>query len=167
MPLSPRERRVYAFAIDIFSVGLLGSFFGRNWFAQTLILLFFWLILRVVVVERNRGQSLGRWLLDIRVIDWRFNRTPGLQELLSREAIAGSTATLALLGIYHGLPNLFSALLLSLPLLIDCGLAFSDSEYSQTFHDQIARTIVVQTRRGFSLDLRLKKLWLDWQKRQR
>ena len=29
---------------------------------------------------------------------------------------------------------------------------------SQAFHDRIARTVVAQTRRGYSLDLKVKKL---------
>jgi len=43
-------------------------------------------------------------------------------------------------------------------LVADCCSALADEEAQQAFHDRIARTIVIQTRRGFSLDLRLKKL---------
>ena len=51
-------------------------------------------------------------------------------------------------------------LLLMLPLFIDCGLALGDPEYSQAFHDRVAGTLVIESDRGFSLDLRLKE-WLD------
>ncbi|XTZ12400.1 MAG: RDD family protein, partial [cyanobacterium endosymbiont of Rhopalodia inflata] len=44
------------------------------------------------------------------------------------------------------------------PLLVDCGIVLGDQELNQAFHDRIAGTIMVQTNRGFSLDLRLKRL---------
>lgn len=166
-PKIPINRRIYAFMIDFGSVWLLGSFFGGNWFGQFLLLFILWLVLRVIVVEKNRGQTLGRWLLDIKVIDRRFNRTPGVQELFLRESINGGGAVLAMIGINHGFPNFLSIILLSLPMLVDCGLALMDEELSQAFHDRVSKTMVVATKRGFSLDLRLKKLWLSWKKRHK
>jgi hypothetical protein len=44
-------------------------------------------------------------------------------------------------------------------LAADCGNALADEEAQQAFHDRVAQTIVIQTRRGFSLDIRLKKLF--------
>ncbi len=69
---------------------------------------------------------------------------------------------LALIGISYLSPVNAWALLLVIPLLVDCGFAYVDRELRQAFHDQIADTIVVGTRRGYSLDLRLKRLFADF-----
>ena len=165
-PKSPINRRIYAFAIDFGSVWILGSFFWGNWFLQFLVLFIFWFALRVILVDKNRGQSLGRWLLDIKVINRHFKRNPGLQELSLREAINGGGSVLAMIGINYGFPNFLSVILLSLPLFIDCGLALVDEEFNLAFHDRVSSTIIVPTKRGFSLDLRIKKLWKSWKRRK-
>jgi hypothetical protein len=54
--------------------------------------------------------------------------------------------------------NGLSMLLLNAPLLVDCLSAFVDEELNQALHDRFAQTIIIQSQRGFSLDLRLKKL---------
>ena len=96
---------------------------------------------------------------DIKVIDLRFLRVPGLKELTKREAILGFAAMLAMVGLNINFKNGLSMLIFITPLIIDCGLAIGDEEYNQAFHDKISNTIVIQTKRGFSLGLRLKKLW--------
>ena len=58
-------------------------------------------------------------------------------------------------------------LLLLAPLLIDCSLAFLDDEYNLAGHDRIANTLMIQTERGFSLDLRLKKIFGQIQRNMR
>lgn len=156
-PKVPIERRAYAFLLDFVAIWFLSSFFRG--ISQGIVFIIAWLALRIVIVEKNQGQSLGSWAFDMKVIDARFNKIPGLKELAKREGILGGTALLALLGLNINLSNGLSMLLLMTPLLIDCGLALGDEELSQAFHDRIAGTIVAQTRRGFSLDLRLKKLW--------
>jgi|CryBogDrversion2_11_1035321.scaffolds.fasta_scaffold14049_2 uncharacterized RDD family membrane protein YckC len=154
------ERRIYAFAIDFISIWFPTSFFDNNVFLFTIIFLFLWWIARVVIPERNHGQSLGHWLLDIRVIDPRFDRTPGMLELNKREGIAGLTAVLAMWGLTIGLNNGLSMILLLSPLLADGGIALSDPELYRSFHDRIAKTITITSKRGFSLDIRLKQLFL-------
>ncbi|MGB5769852.1 MAG: RDD family protein, partial [Crocosphaera sp.] len=114
---------------------------------------------RVIIVEKNKGQSLGSWAFDLKVIDIRFLRVSGLKELTKREAILGFAALLAMIGLNINFKNGLSMLIFITPLIIDCGIALGDEEYNQAFHDKIGNTIVVQTKRGFSLDLRLKKLW--------
>jgi len=113
--------------------------------------------LRVFVVSNNQGQSLGRWALDIKVIDGKSSKTPGQVTLAKREGILGFCALFAALGLGIGLANGISLLLLVAPLVADCGMAYADAEAQQAFHDRVATTIVIQTRRGYSLDLRLKK----------
>ena len=156
-PKVPVDRRAYAFLLDFVTVLFLSSFFKG--LVKDLVFLVIWLTLRVIVVEKNKGQSLGSWSFDIKVIDLRFLRVPGLKELTKREAILGFAAMLAMVGLNINFKNGLSMLIFITPLIIDCGLAIGDEEYNQAFHDKISNTIVIQTKRGFSLDLRLKKLW--------
>jgi uncharacterized RDD family membrane protein YckC len=154
-PKVPMERRVAAFLIDFFGVWLVSSFVA-GLLSRAIVFFLLWLVLRVVLVSSNQGQSLGRWALDLKVLDSR-GRIPDLLTLGKREGLLGLSAALATVGLTIGLANGISLLLLSAPLVADCGVAFADSEAQQAFHDRIAGTIVIQTRRGFSLDIRLKK----------
>lgn len=156
-PKVPIERRAAAFFIDFATVWFISSFFGIA--LQWLIFLVTWLILRVVIVEKNSGQSLGSWALDMKVIHARFNKIPDLLILTKREGILGIASLIAMIGLSINVSNGISMLLLISPLVVDCGMALADEELNQAFHDRIAETIVIQTRRGFSLDLRLKQLF--------
>ncbi|MEA5535502.1 RDD family protein [Crocosphaera sp. XPORK-15E] len=156
-PKVPLERRAYAFLLDFLAVWFLSSFFQG--FVQDLVFIAIWLILRVIIVEKNKGQSLGSWAFDLKVIDLRFSRIPGLKELTKREVILGFAALLAMIGLNINVRNGLSMLILITPLIIDCSIALGDENYGQAFHDRIAQTMVIQTERGFSLDLRLKQLW--------
>lgn len=162
-PKVPLDRRAYAFLVDFITVWFLSSFFRG--LIRDLVFFVIWLILRVIIVEVNKGQSLGNWAFDIKVIDMRLPRIPGLKELVKREGILGFAALLAMVGLNINFRNALSMLILITPLIIDCSIALGDEEYNQAFHDRIAQTIVIQTRRGFSLDLRLKKLWRIIQKK--
>ena len=157
-PKVPLDRRVGAFAIDFLSVWFISSFFASNLFFQWLVFLPVWLIMRVLIVEKNRGQSLGRWAFDIKVIDPRFNRLPELLALVKREMITGCGSALAIAGLQINVRNGLSMLLLLTPLAIDCSLALLDEANNLAGHDRIAETFMVQTERGFSLDLRFKKI---------
>ncbi len=158
-PKVPIERRAYAFLIDFVTVWLLSSFFMGV--LQGIVFLLAWFALRVILVEKNKGQSLGSWALDMKVIDPRFNKIPGIADLAKREGILGLAALLAMTGLNINFSNGISMLLLITPLVADCAVALGDEELHQAFHDQIAKTIVIQTKRGFSLDLRMKRLWFE------
>lgn len=162
-PKVPIERRVAAFCIDFVGVWLVSSF-ATNLLFRMLVFILLWLVLRVVLVSRNQGQSLGRWALDIKVLDAR-GRMPGVLTLARREGILGFCALLATIGLGIGLANAVSLLLLTSPLAVDCGAALAEPEAQQAFHDRIAKTFVIQTPRGFSLDLRLKKLFAQVRQR--
>jgi len=154
------DRRVAAFAIDVGAASLLSLLLGGG----TLYIPLFlgvWLALRVVLVIRNRGQSLGRWALDIKVLNPRFRAVPGLTDLVKREAITGLGSLLALISLVNLSPTNGWILVLPIPLLLDCGFAFVDAEYRQAFHDRIARSVVIQTRRGYSLDIKIKKIFAE------
>lgn len=162
VPLPPKvsiNRRMAAFAIDAFNVWLLTFLLGTHGLVQTLLFLTFWFLSRIVIVYRNQGQSLGRWALDMKVVDSRFMRTPGFQELCKREGILGLFTALAVLSL-DGLTstNAF-VLVLMIPLGIDAILPLTDTgRYRQTLHDRIGKTVIIGTRRGYSLDIKLKKL---------
>lgn len=156
-PKVPLDRRAYAFLLDFVTVWFISSFFRG--LLKELIFIIVWIGLRIILVEKNRGQSLGSWAFDMKVIDPRFSKIPGLKELGKREGILGGAALLAMVGLSINFRNGLSMLLFITPLLIDCGFALGDEDLNRAFHDRIADTIVIQTRRGFSLDLRLKKLW--------
>jgi hypothetical protein len=88
-------------------------------------------------------------------------------ELSKREVILGLAALLAMWGLEIGLANGLSMILLLSPLIADGGVALADPEFYQAFHDRIAGTMAITTKRGYSLDLRLRKLWLDTKRRLR
>lgn len=165
-PKVPIERRTGAFAIDFLTVWFISLFFASNLFFQWLVFLPCWFILRVLIVEKNRGQSLGSWAFDIKVIDPRFNRIPDLLNLSKREIMIGLASALAIAGLQNFTSGLSMLLLIS-PLLIDCSLALLDEETNLAGHDRIAQTFMVQTERGFSLDLRLKKIFGQIQRSMR
>lgn len=159
-PKVPYDRRIYAFLIDFGLIWVISSLV-TNIFVEFLAFCFLWFVLRVVVVDRNRGQSLGRWAFDMKVLDARFNKIPSIFALFKREGIICLASFTAMMGLKVSFLNLLSFLLLIIPLIIDGVIAFTDEELNQAFHDRIAQTIIIQTKRGFSLDLRIKKLVQD------
>ena len=58
-------------------------------------------------------------------------------------------------------------LLLLAPILVDCSLALLDEENNLAFHDRVADTFACQAERGFSLDLRAKKIFGQIQRNMR
>lgn len=156
-PKVPLGRRAAAFAIDFALVALVSTLLGGPLYILLFLLL--WFVLRVLLVAKNQGQSLGRWALDMKVINPRFNVIPGLVSLTQREGITGCGAVLVLIGLVNLGPTNGSILFLPIPLLVDYGFALTDPEYRQAFHDRVAGTIVAQTQRGYSLDIKLKRLF--------
>jgi len=156
-PKVPIQRRAAAFLIDFVAVWLVTSLLGGNTASQVLVFTVAWSLLRVVLVAQNQGQSLGRYALDMKVVNANYGKTPGFVDLAKREGLTGFASLLALLGIKIGLRNGVSLLLLAAPLVADFGVAAIDSSLQQALHDRLAQTLVVATRRGFSLDLRIKK----------
>ncbi|NWF62121.1 MAG: RDD family protein [Fischerella sp.] len=154
-------RRGLAFGIDFLIVWLLSSLLGTSALGiqilQILVFAIAWLVLRVVVVYNNQGQSLGRYALDMRVLEVERGRVPDLQSLLKREAIVGVGALLLSIALNNIIRNP-TAILLILPLAIDCGAAVSDTQLRQTWHDRYARTMIVSSRRGYSLDIKVKRM---------
>ncbi|MCA1994589.1 MAG: RDD family protein [Coleofasciculus sp. S288] len=163
-PKVPIGRRAAAFLIDFAGVWLVSSFISGLLFRGVVFILL-WLGLRVALVSSNQGQSLGHWALDMKVLDARSAKIPGLLTLAKREGILGLGALLAMIGLSVALANPISFFLLVAPLAIDCGMALGHPEAQQAFHDRVAKTILIQTRRGYSLDLRLKRLFAQVRRR--
>lgn len=158
----PIDRRVGAFVIDFAATAIVSLGAGSAYVVMFLLL---WFALRVVVVTVNRGQSLGRWAMDIKVVDPKHRRVPGLLELFQREAVTGFAGLLIIVGLANFNAANAWVLVTPIPLLADCSLAFGDPEYRQAFHDRLVGTMMVQTRRGYSLDLKLRKLVAQAQQR--
>ncbi|MFZ9736934.1 MAG: RDD family protein [Prochlorotrichaceae cyanobacterium] len=155
-PRTPLWRRGAALGIDAIVVGVPSSLGSPG--LQLIGFALLWFILRIVVVAKNQGQSLGRWAFDMRIIDSEFGRTPELLPLLQREAILGLATFLALEAIVH-LGGLNAWVVMGVvPLGLDAALALTDEMGRQAFHDRVGNTYIVQSRRGYSLDLRLKRL---------
>lgn len=118
-----------------------------------------WLINRVVIAGKNQGQSLGRWLLSIRVVDMTYGKTAGVLELLKRESVIYLGMAFVLAGFSSGgLTNTISLFAL-IPIIADGVIALADSEKMQTLHDRLAGTIVIVCRKGLQLDQKITKLF--------
>lgn len=155
----PTWRRCAALGVDFCLIGLFCSSIGAQGVTLFFLFMIGWLTCRVVVVSKNQGQSLGRWAFDIRVVDSQRNRTPRLLELLKRETFIGIGAFLLLLSLGSLTAGNAGILLLMLPILLDCGaVLFDTSRHPQTIHDRIGQTIVIGSRRGYSLDVKIRHL---------
>ncbi|HIK38760.1 MAG: RDD family protein [Geminocystis sp.] len=152
------ERRFYAFLIDYITVWLFSSLV-RNIFLEFIVFVFLWFILRVIVVSVNKGQSLGRWAMDLKIMDARFQRIPPAHILAKREAIIAFISFLAMVGLKINFHDFLLMLLLLVPVILDGIGVLIDEEGKRAFHDRFCDTIVVPTQRGISLDLKIKKLW--------
>jgi hypothetical protein len=95
----------------------------------------------------------------MKVLDTRYQRTPGILELSKREGLLAFAGSLAMIGMSNLTSGNASVLLLIMPLFLDFTVALVDIErYQQAFHDRVAQTIVVGSMRGYSLDIKLKFL---------
>jgi uncharacterized RDD family membrane protein YckC len=159
------DRRVGAFAIDFATAALPSLLMGSTLYIPIFLIL--WFILRVFIVTQNYGQSLGRWAMDIKVVNPRFRVIPGLADLVKRESLTGVGCLLILIGLANLSPTNGFLLVAPIPLLVDCGFAFTDQDRQQAFHDRIARTIVTQSRRGYSLDIKLRQIFAQAKRRMK
>ncbi|HIK34223.1 MAG TPA: RDD family protein [Thermosynechococcus sp. M98_K2018_005] len=159
LPLAQPWRRAIATSIDfilIWLTSVVGITPGATlqW-GQLFVFAIVWWLLRVAMVNRNKGQSPGHWLMNVRLLDQR-QRTPDLLSLSKRELVIGVGALLTLAGLEsHGLS--MALMILALPLAVDCSLAWIDEEH-RTLHDRLGGTKVYRCRRGFALDRKLIEL---------
>jgi uncharacterized RDD family membrane protein YckC len=173
-PKADLWRRSFALGLDFLGVWLISSLLGSSGigiqFIQIFVFIVAWLILRVLVVYNNQGQSIGRWAFDLKVLEVEDGevvpRIPQLLALLKREAIIGFGSLLLSIALDNIRLNP-TAILLVIPLAIDCGAAFSDTQLRQAWHDRYAGTFIVSSRRGYSLDLKIKRLVESWRRNVR
>ncbi|WP_448524363.1 RDD family protein [Parathermosynechococcus lividus] len=156
LPLAQPWRRAIATTIDflvIWLTSVVGITAGAaiQW-GQITVFAVVWWLLRVAMVNRNKGQSPGHWLMNVRLLDGR-DRTPDLLSLSKRELVIGSCALLALVGVESYGVN-FALIILLMPLAVDCSLAWIDEEH-RTLHDRVGGTSVYRCRRGFYLDRKI------------
>ncbi|MEO0825663.1 MAG: RDD family protein [Cyanobacteria bacterium J06635_15] len=156
-PIVPIWRRGAALIVDCLPAWVIAALAGDLFLGFLVLFWIVWAGLRVAVVSQQHGQSLGRWAFNLRVAELETGRTPQIQDLIKREAIVGLGAALAVYSLSH-LGQNGAWVLLCLPLLGDCCIAFTDATKRQAFHDQIANTIVVKSRRGYGLDHKIP----DW-----
>jgi uncharacterized RDD family membrane protein YckC len=158
-PRVPIQRRIYAFLVDFVTVWFLSALAAIP-FLQLIVFVLAWLGLRVYAVSRFKGQSLGRWAFDIQIIDGRRGRVPDVMVLTKREGAISVIAFLGLAGLQYGFPNLLSVAILVSPLFINLVVAIGDEENQQAIHDRFFDTVIVPSRRGYSLDIRIRR-WVD------
>lgn len=150
-PIVPIWRRGAALWVDFLPAWLIAALAGNLFLGFLVLFLVVWAGLRVAAVSQQHGQSLGRWAFNLRVAELTTGRTPQVQDLAKREAIVGFGVVLSIYGLSHMGQNGAWALL-CLPLLGDCCVVFIDAATRrQAFHDQVADTIVVKSRRGYGL----------------
>ncbi len=158
-PRVPIQRRIYAFLVDFLVVWLVSALVGIAIF-QFIAFLAAWWGLRVYAVRRYQGQSLGRWAFDVEIIDGKRAKLPRLEVLTKRELTLGAIALLGVIGLQYGLPNVLTAIILTAPLFVNLVIAVGDEENQQGVHDRLVDTVIVPSRRGYSLDIRIRR-WVD------
>jgi uncharacterized RDD family membrane protein YckC len=158
-PRVPIQRRIYAFLLDFAVAWFVSALVGVA-LLQLIVFVAAWWGLRVFGASRFKGQSLGRWAFDIQIIDGRRGRFPDVTLLTKREGGLSLIAFMGLVGLQYGFPNFLSIILLLSPMLVDLVVAIGDEENQQAIHDRFFDTVIVPSRRGYSLDLRIRR-WVD------
>jgi uncharacterized RDD family membrane protein YckC len=159
--LAPVLHRGAALGIDLLACSFLGQLiqaiaFGvvEGGWISWLIFGLIWFFFRVLVVNKSGGQSFGRWLMSLRTIDAEYGKTATLAALLWREVIL-----LASLLFFINTANTTLVVFTWLPLAVDALFAQVDNQKRQTFHDRLAGTIVIFTRKGLELDRKILNLF--------
>jgi uncharacterized RDD family membrane protein YckC len=113
-----------------------------------------WFVFRVFIAARAQGQSFGRWLMSIRVIDAEYGKTAGFGAFFKREIFV-FICSLFLVETITSTLIVFAWI----PFVADAAFAIVDNEKRQAFHDRISSTISIQSRKGFAIDQKLGKLF--------
>lgn len=113
-----------------------------------------WFVFRVLISARSQGQSFGRWLMSIRVVDANFGKTADFGAFIKREIFVFSCSIF----LIETLTTTF-IIFAWIPFAADVAFAVVDDEKRQAFHDRISGTISIQSRKGFAIDQKLGKLF--------
>jgi uncharacterized RDD family membrane protein YckC len=160
LQLAQLGQRVIASVIDLTAcvflgqliealLGITGSPFGWLIFAAV------WMGDRVLVAS-GQGQSIGRWLMSLRVVDMEYGKSAGLFELFRREILVFTFLALVVGAFSSPTAAIVFAVI---PIVVDLVIAIADTRKVQTLHDKIGGTIVIVTRKGFQLDQKLGKVF--------
>ncbi len=159
--LAPVLHRGAALGIDLLACSFLGQLiqailFGtvEGGWVSWLIFGLNWFFFRVLVVNKSGGQSFGRWLMSLRTIDAEYGKTASLVALMWREVIL-LTCLLFFINTFNTTLVVFTWL----PLAVDALFSQLDNQKRQTFHDRLAGTIVIFTRKGLELDRKILNLF--------
>jgi uncharacterized RDD family membrane protein YckC len=113
-----------------------------------------WFLFRVLVAARGQGQSFGRWLMSIRVIDAEYGKTADFGAFVKREIFV-FVCSLFLIETITSTLIVFAWI----PFVADAAFAIVDNEKRQAFHDRVSSTISIQSRKGFAINEKLGKLF--------
>lgn len=113
-----------------------------------------WFLFRVLVAARSQGQSFGRWLMSIRVIDAEYGKTADFGAFFKREIFV-FVCSLFLIETITSTLIVFAWI----PFVADAAFAIVDNEKRQAFHDRVSSTISIQSRKGFAINEKLGKLF--------
>ncbi len=158
LPLASLPTRLGAFVIDFLACFLLAQLIrellglsGGFWLQSLFIPI--WLSDRALV----NGQSLGRWAMSLKVVNMNFGKPTGTLALLKREGLI-LTFLLLLINSLDDKGMITSLTIFApIPLIVELVFASADTEKRQTIHDRLSESIVVFTRKGLQLDLKLSK----------
>ncbi|MEI6429934.1 MAG: RDD family protein [Pseudanabaena sp. ELA607] len=109
-----------------------------------------WVIFRVFIAAKAQGQTFGRWLMSVRIVDAQYGRTATVGALFAREAVVFICSLILLKTITSTL-----IVFAWIPFVADAALAIADGETRQTIHDRLGGTIAIQSRRGFALPTKI------------
>lgn len=163
-PTAPLWRRMGALMVDCLPAWIAGTLVGGGFLGFFILFAVVWAGLRIAVVHAYQGQSLGRWSFNLRLAEVAKGRSPSALKVAKREGIVGLAATLAAYGMVQLIPTGGGSIVLTLPLIADCAIAGLDRDKQQAFHDRIARTVVVKSRRGYGLDRKFPNWWIQIRK---
>ena len=159
-PLATVNQRLGALIVDFLSCWFIGELIQSLLSITSSSLLRFgifaltWFIFRVFIAARAQGQSFGRWLMSIRVIDAEYGKTAGFAAFFKREIFV-FVCSLFLIQTITSTLIVFAWI----PFAADAAFAIVDNEKRQAFHDRVSSTISIQSRKGFAIDQKLGKLF--------
>ena len=159
-PLATVNQRLGALIIDLLSCWFISELIesllslDRSNPLRFVIFMVTWFIFRIFTAARGQGQSFGRWLMSIRVIDAEYGKTAGFAAFFKREIFV-FVCSLFLIETITSTLIVFAWI----PFAADAAFAIVDNEKRQAFHDRISGTISIQSRKGFAIDQKLGKLF--------
>lgn len=90
-----------------------------NIFLELVIFVLLWFIFRVIIVQINKGQSLGRWAMDLKIADIRRKRQPSMVSMSKREGVIALIAFTAMIGLKINFKDSLLMVLLLTPIIVD------------------------------------------------